>query len=220
MSVIFLSDADLHFPFEGKPYFYLDPGDEVNGIRMYVNGFPCYPHNKTLVEAEFAHAKLSVPMRDNVTCWSHDNEDDGNCNGQALTFYGYEDGKSYHRYGIVLHGRRIPIISSMTRYLVPHEYGHAVHYQAAKVYFPDDKSDTTDKFSKKYAAIRGIQFCDAYGGRKWHLNTGEIIANDIRIILCEREPDFWPHECEHPSRVPAIINFLNEVKQKLAENIK
>ena len=101
---------------------------------------------------------------------------------------------------IVISGKRIPIMPAMTRYLVSHEYGHLVETALVKAKRLD---------INEYAKMRG---CDSrntefYGGRTWHKAFGEIFANDFRIIVCDREPEFWPHPVCHPSSDKALIEW-------------
>ena len=89
-------------------------------------------------------------------------------------------------------------MSSMTRYLVSHEYGHAVFsYVARKMGY---KEGEEDKLKHKYMELRKIDdFTDVYTGGEWHRAPGEIIANDFRILFTKQEMEFYPHDCPLPA---------------------
>lgn len=116
------------------------------------------------------------------------------------------DGKRYETY-IGLSGKRIPIMPSMLRYLVAHEYGHVVWYHVCGRQGHHYYSDEGDQLEAEYARLRGIEHVKEYGPGRWHQNTGEIIANDIRILLFGAEPEFWPHECAHPKEVEGLADY-------------
>ena len=100
-------------------------------------------------------------------------------------------------FSIVLSGKRIPPMPGMTKYLVAHEYGHAVFgYIARKLGYEHDV------LYDAYMAARDVPetaYTKSYGGGKWHKSPGEIAANDFRILFAEQETEFWPHEVARPS---------------------
>lgn len=120
----------------------------------------------------------------------------------------YRDKRNVCRSVIWLAGKRIPIMPAMTRYLIPHEYGHAVDN-----YLCQRRGLTTNGLDKEYAEMRGCRYDQGCGGGRWSSNIGEIIANDFRIVICNAEVDFWPHPCEHPNEVDAVREWWD--KQKL-----
>jgi hypothetical protein len=106
---------------------------------------------------------------------------------------------------INLYGKRIPLHPAMTRYLVAHEYGHVVDY-----WINHCRGLKDDGFDKEYAKMRGIDCNLLYGGRRWHSNIGEVIANDFRIAVCGVEREFWPHDCKHPDEDDNVKNWWYE----------
>lgn len=185
---------DLQWSFNSKdPFVYIrtEPWNET----VYVDPFPCHTHNSELVAEEVKHI-ANICKLPQYKVYILPYEDIGRCNGHATENLDYEKGtgKSAPYPHVVLYGKRIPIMQSMTRYLVAHEFGHVVHY-----YLAHKMGKTRDEFTQFYAEnIRKIEVCKDYG-YKWPLNTGEVIANDIRICLFNRELEFWPHQVPFPS---------------------
>jgi hypothetical protein len=180
-----------------------------------VDPYPGYAHNFELVKKLAADCEKSFPLSESrVGIWtlSHDfiehmngityedsiyrREDDTEWNEE---YSSYDDSeKKVSMYGqaitIVLAGKRIPIMPSMTRYLVSHEYGHAVfNYVARRFGYKDHEKG---KLEEKYMEIRGItNYAKKYRGGHWHESPGEIVANDFRLLFMNQEREFWPHEC-------------------------
>jgi hypothetical protein len=106
---------------------------------------------------------------------------------------------------IVLSGKRIPIHPAMTRYLVAHEYGHAVEEHLLRVLGKKDH-----EFRDEYVKLRGLKKQKYYGGGTWHVSSGEVFANDFRIIICGIEQEYWPHQgvpFPSPSKAPKAWKF-------------
>ena len=68
-------------------------------------------------------------------------------------------------------------------------------------------SHDTDGIDEEYARMRNIPLNQEYGGRKWHTNIGEIIANDFRIVVARIEDEFFPHDCMHPFKDKNVIEW-------------
>lgn len=137
-------------------------------------------------------------------------------NGQCDIRYDYSDDKKKPypwAATIVLWGKRIPPHPAMTRYLIAHEYGHAV---AQAVVRSQGKSDADlGKFYTEYRALRkNVPVAPKYyGGGSWHESTQEIFANDFRILVAKSEVEFWPHPTtERPEKAKAIRDFWKNVK--------
>lgn len=201
--VFFLQHSDLKWPFNdrGQPHLYLDTGKY--GSQHTVDPFPCYAHERELVMSEIrdieSKIKLPFPPRYFIMPF----EDGSRTNGWA-------DGNQYHGENpqpyIVLQGKRIPLHPGMTRYLVSHEYGHVV--QVNLQFFLKMK---WEEFCEFYAKeVRRIPYEKSYGGMRWHMNTGEVIANDVRVAVLNKEPEFWPHEAVHPWAAPHIGAWWRE----------
>jgi hypothetical protein len=113
---------------------------------------------------------------------------------------------------IIFSGKRIPIHPGMQRYLVAHEYGHVVDYNITYM-----RKKELNSMDEEYAKMRRIEPDQKMGGRKWHTNIGEILVNDFRIICCDIEPEFWPHQVSHPNDTPEVKKYWEEIKTQYAK---
>lgn len=204
LNVIPINDGDLRWGFtDAMPSFSVKAGSYTHSER--VDPFPCYAHDRALVESELNRTAGLFPLPFPVYLYVSAFECEGRTNAHASTGYDYDakqvDGEYPTGNGtIVFSGKRIPITPAMTRYLVSHEYGHLVE-EALK------KAKRLD--IDEYAKMRGCEprGTDFYGGRTWHKAFGEIFANDFRIIICDREPEFWPHPVSHPNADKTLIEW-------------
>jgi len=218
MKVTLLTPEDLHWPLgsqETTPVYQCGAGTYPRDNK--VDPYPAYAHDIGLVNSLATQCEKVFPLKDaRVGIWilSHDfvdrtngctfedsvyNKEDGSEWDEKINRY---DGKVMRSYGqalsIILAAKRIPIMPAMTRYLVPHEYGHAVFdYVARKMGYPDTHQE---KLKEEYMKLRGIEdYSKKYTGGKWHSSPGEIIANDFRVLFTGREMEFYPHDCSLPS---------------------
>lgn len=217
-----LEQSDLHWDFEGKyPYYTFKINDKGYYVNESVDPFPCYCHDIRTVRLEIDRINI-------ITCLPHipvyyifSHENISRCNGHTSENSYYDDKDKFiiNPY-ITLYGKRIPIHQVWTKYLVSYEFGHCIQYNLKKLLDIE-----RDKFKKDYAEkIRKIAHYKEYGGLRWHKNTMEIIANDIRIVLFGSEPDYWPREIEHPIKCKEVIDYWNDInnkffKQKIQESI-
>jgi hypothetical protein len=195
---------------ESNPVFYNKTPQSSWGRHIKFDPFPCYSHKKDLVTDIAKQVEKSFPIGFNVFYFIYPNEPLERTNGTASkNTVSYEDEenrkKAVWEGTIDLYGKRIPLHPAMTRYLVSHEYGHIVdnwinHCRGLK----------EDGFDKEYAKMRGIELDSKYGGRRWHSNIGEIIANDFRICVTGFEKEFWPHDCKHPDEDDNVKNWWYE----------
>ena len=219
LQVIPINDSDLSWGFtDTMPSFSVKSGRY--GRREKVDPFPCYAHDLTLVQSEAERTASLFPVPFAVQVYVSSFEMEGRTNAHAYTEFDYDyDGKKVNgEYPvssavgvIVISGKRIPIMPAMTRYLVSHEYGHLVE-EALK------KAKRLD--IEEYAKMRGCEprGAEHYGGRTWHKAFGEIFANDFRIIVCNREPEFWPHPVPHPNSDKTLIEWwIAQAEQPLTK---
>lgn len=203
------------WPFEGSPCVSIPFKQYSRSVVL--DPFPCYHHELLLVETTLARAADAFPLGDRLMACVLAHELTSRCNGFAQWQEDYDYDKRVNKdidFAIVLSGKRIPLHPGMTRYLVAHEYGHCVH---AWIEFQRKVlGNGKEVFEHEYAELRGIEFSDKYGGRNWHANTGEILVNDFRIVMCGVEPEFWPHPVPHPLELPRLKYFWLEQKEKFA----
>jgi hypothetical protein len=225
--VISLTDGDLVWQFDGKPYFSIRTPSQGHGTTVFVDPFPCYSPDRELVVKMVEKVEKAFPIRFPTIYGLLPFEVESRTNGTAYQNHQYNSeneslkiGDAYPFEGvIVLSGKRIPIHPAMMRYLVAHEYGHVVDYWIQ--YKRGLGSDTTT--DTEYAKMRGIDTnLKYYGGRTWHNAVGEVIANDFRIIVCGVESEFWPHECcVHPDKSPEAQKFWSDaVKEFSYQEVK
>jgi hypothetical protein len=220
MQVTLLSHDDLIWPLgtqDSAPQFSYGAGKYPRTIK--VDPYPAYSHSLPLVESLVAQCEEAFPLPQASTgMWLLPLDFIDRLNGISFEdqIYYRGDGTEWEdkiacycgcgemlKFGgqaltIALAGKRIPIHPAMTRYLVPHEYGHAVfHYVARKLGY---KEHEHAKLQEKYMALRGIgTYAKKYSGGKWHSSPGEIIANDFRVLFTKQEIEFWPHDCALPN---------------------
>lgn len=164
-----------------------------------VDPTPCYTHDPKQVKKLLALCEERWPVKHSPKVYLLDKETLGRTNGWTSF---EEDYKSHESYPfIVLMGKRIPILTAMTRYLVTHEYGHVVDATMAHERYRTGDLATWEAEAiqdAEYRELRGMKEPAYYGPGTWHESIGEVFANDFRILICESETDFWPHPCKHP----------------------
>jgi hypothetical protein len=204
-----VGDNELQFDFDDAgPRFSLKNALLRHPHTVRVDPFPCYSHNYGIVLEEAIKIERAFPLGSKPYYFILPYETTGRVNGWCtLETVDYE--KKTYVDVIVLSGKRIPLHPAMTRYLVAHEYGHAVDHFICKR--KGYKDYGTTEFDKEYAKMRGIECVDTYGARKWHSNIGEIIANDFRICVGGVERDFWPHDVAHPDTLPKVHLFWSDL---------
>ena len=101
----------------------------------------------------------------------------------------------------------------MTRYVIPHEYGHTIQHWLERC-----MGLKNEELEPIYADMRGLKHSDAYGGKNWDGNTGEVLANDFRIVVCGLESEFWPHSVKHPDKLKTIKKWWNKHIKKYARH--
>jgi hypothetical protein len=222
-SVFLLGPEDIEWPLgvqETTPQYRFGVGQYPRVLK--VDPYPAYAHDPERVEAILSLCMSRFPLgpktKFGLYILSHDLVDRTNGVTFEDTVYRRDDGSEWDEeiphwdgsgekrkfYGqainIALAGKRIPIMPAMTRYLVAHEYGHAVFdYISRCMGYKDHEQD---KLKGKYMAARGIpegEYELKYKGGKWHAAPGEIIANDFRVLFTKQEVEFWPHDCPLPS---------------------
>lgn len=217
--IILIKSKDLNWQFDdtNKPYYTENNRYSYAGMT-YVDPFPCYNHNMDLVAKCVEDVEKLFPLGVAPMYYILSNEGFSRTNGQCSCQEIYDEKfkdklPSPFEPIITLWGKRIPIMPAMTRYLIFHEYGHAVEEWVK--YKLGIKDRDRKEFLTKYCEIRGVEYRTKYGGLNWHNNPAEIFANDFRIIIGNIENEFWPHDVEHPLECKKIIDYWNEGLFKL-----
>lgn len=182
--------------------------------EVLVDPAPAYPHDGALVTSELEHLRRVAPLPFPLVVLLLSHEARSRSNGMYFDgFDGYNYGAPEIEIGgvkrvppegwIVLSAKRIPIHPAVTRYLVAHEYGHGVMYHLARLRGIDDS-----KLMKTYAEECRPDASAVYGCGRWHANIMELFANDFRILVAEREVDYWPHPgFKRPDEILAVVGF-------------
>jgi hypothetical protein len=214
--VFLLGEARYGFH-DSEPYYQIENGKHPSTVK--VRPAPGYSHDLELVKQVFAKCehRFRLDLRPTVFVLKHDSPVGFNGEMKALHVWDSQPDQ-FHRYlqtpKIILYGKPIPPHPAVTRYLVGHEYGHAVsRHLAYRMTTPSDDSD----FLAGYAEMRGIEIVpdDHYGPGTWHRQPTEVFANDFRIVVAGLEPDFWPHAgIPHPQQKleePLFRDFWEQV---------
>lgn len=192
---------DLHWQFDD------DRACQVyNHNRIYVDPCPAYNHDVNLVKEEFDRVFKNAPLINIPKVLVLSYEVTSRTNGYADSYFN----------SIVLSAKRTPIHPDMTKYLVSHEYGHHVQYNIdflrgdENVLYNEDSNVLVE-----YQKLRGGSF--EYGPAKWHLNVGELFANDFRILVACSEVEFWPHpDFVHPlDSNSGVRDFWADITEEL-----
>jgi hypothetical protein len=215
-TVELLSDPSHDFDEKG-PFYRCGNGNYPR--QIFVDPAPCYHHDVALVKAKLVELRRVAPLPLPLTVYLLSHEETSRCNGAYTDDYVYGDDKTQVEIGgkkrypptgwIVLSGKRIPIMPAMTRYLIAHEYGHAVEHWLGKVRHGEDRMNTWYRKHVRPEAEHG------YGCGRWHKNIGEVFANDFRILVAKAEPEFWPHPYPRPEKSPKVRAFWRKVAKEL-----
>jgi hypothetical protein len=206
--------SELSYSFDGQDPYYTVSHANGYAWQEKVKATPCYAHDVELVEVELARLQTIAPIPYPLIIAVFSHEFVGGTNGFARDghCYDYESGKTRHHIGqICLCGKVIPIMPAMTRYLVSHEYGHVVEDHLERLRGLKD-----GQFRQQYIAEIRPDAQQRYGPGHWHANVGELIANDFRHVVSERELEFWPHPgFARPHDVPAVVDFWKQAQTDL-----
>lgn len=211
LKVFQLRARDVCHPWSGAPYFNLPkPAPGFYSTQVHVDPFPAYPHDVQLVMRELRKVARAFPIGVPVSVNVLEREGPERTNGHCEIVHDYQAKKKPAPWSarIVLWGKRIPPHPAMTRYLVAHEYGHAVaQFLARKLRHKD-----AERLYREYRSFRPVRRRPRYyGGGTWHASSSELFANDFRILVAGVEPEFWPHPgFARPERVAAVRRFWKE----------
>lgn len=211
-----ITDDDVTWDWDSSnPSFNTKTPNVSWGGHTKFDPFPCYSHPKQFVIDIATQVEKAFPISFDTFIFIFPFEPIGRTNGQAqvntIDYNHSKDDRTQATWegAIELYGKRIPLHPAMTRYLVSHEYGHIIDTWICRC-----RHLEINGLDEEYAKMRGIDSNFKYGGRKWHTNTGEIIANDFRICVTGIEREFWPHECKHPDLDDNVKSWWQEAIEK------
>lgn len=195
---------------EGDPRVVEPPAAPWASARtLRVDPVPAYAHEVAAVRAEAATLAKLFPLRAPVQISIVGWEGRHRTNGECEIAYDYHSTAAVRPWAacIRLWGKRIPPHPAMTRYLVAHEYGHAVERAVA------DRLELgeTDQLLRAYRQVRPVPRRAPGGGPTWHTSVAEIFANDFRILVAKVELEFWPHATTaRPEQFPKLMDWWVE----------
>lgn len=212
------AEAEWRFR-DSKPHW----RHQLHGAAAAFDPFPAYPHNLDDVRGAAAHVERMCPPLWDVEVYVADREEEGRSNGfsnihEGSRYVGGEWVKSPPTGLIMLSGKRVPPHPSVTRYLVAHEYGHNVEWMLQHA--RGHKTVHGDEVVAEYAKMRGLPAGAVHhgSGGRWHDSATEILACDFRIVVCDVEPQYWPHPgVAHPLDVN-VDGWWAEALALLEEN--
>lgn len=207
------AECDLIWDFAGSGPRFSVP-DRTWNRSVNVDPFPCYAHDAALVRAESERVAAAFPLKAPVTIVTLDREFLERTNGWTNIGADYDSSERPRPWSatIVLSGKRIPIHPAMTRYLVSHEYGHAVAAHLQRTHGTPSENPKREyeehKLYEEYRALRGMPVDPKSYGGGWHATVSELFANDFRILVAKSELEFWPHPgFIRPEELVKVVDF-------------
>jgi hypothetical protein len=172
--------------------------------------FPAYPHHLDEVRDTVQHVVRCCPPLWTIDVLVADREEVGRSNGfsdvNVNSHYEGDEWVDDPKGLIMLSGKRVPPHPAVTRYLVAHEYGHHAEWMINRT--QDTKSLRDETLVAEYARLRGVTSVHHGSGGRWHDGAHELMACDFRILVCEVEPDYWPHPgMPRPEAVAGVADW-------------
>lgn len=196
--IVDVGQAALQWPFRGDV-----PQVKIGKTYTPVDPFPCYAHDSAVVEDTLKYCLKALPLPEgtSITYYLSQFEDSGRTNAFASYDHQWiEDGSErggHYTAGdrvVYMAGKRTPLHRAMTRFVTAHEYGHQAQWT-----IEIQTGRETDSLKPEYKEFRGLPDTSYYGGHTWHLQPGEVFADDFRILCAGIDPDHWPHPgVSHP----------------------
>lgn len=211
--VIALEHPSWSFDDAGPAYGLAFDGSYTRSEK--VDPAPCYAHNVDAVRAELLYLQRVAPVPVPLGIFVLSHETLGRTNAWCSEDRVYpKDGdptKDSYPIGIIaMSGKRIPIHPATTRYLVAHEYGHFV-----EAFITRQRGLKGNGIRTEYQQLVRPEGSFSYGCGKWHQAIGEIFANDFRILIANREAEFWPHPgIARPEDNLAAIGWWSKIRDE------
>lgn len=213
--VIVVEDSELQWSFRVEgPKIRVGGG---HGRHVELCPTPCYRHDPELVRRQFEDVERRFPCERRPGVYVVGFDSPQRTNGETYETDAYPErdelGRTMEDSSIILYGKPIPLHPAMTRYLVAHEYGHAVERELAFRLIREKDTGgwkLIEQLREKYAELRGLpkEPPPFYGPRTWHQQVCEIFANDFRVLIAQQEPEFWPHhDISRPEKVEAVVQW-------------
>lgn len=212
---------EIVWPFKGSPRHKIKQLGSGYFSNIEVDPFPCNTHNADILRTKIDEIEKLFPIGTLLQWISlpHEVVERVNAWAQSNQIWGdHDEIKKKHRLdaSIVFSGKRANIHPAMTKFLVAHEYGHAVDSWINSIMKEEENNRDENLFHKKYAEMRGLEWKsdEDYGGGNYHDTIVEIIADDFRIVVGKTDPDFYQHSCGNPVNNWDVIRFWDEMREK------
>lgn len=218
MKLIELTRDDIQWAFDGRTGPHVRLGQRTWGMTHQVDPTPAYPHDAGLVQDLLDEIDQKFPLDVSVYVYILPVETPERTNAWTQHDSEYDPaGNGTWKPSIVLQGKRIPPHPAVTKYLIAHEYGHVVE-EYLNIRRGNKLGD--DTLIREYQQLRGIEPPSYYGAGTWHCSPGEVFANDFRILVMEREVEYWPHPgISRPEDCLAIVGWWTQILKELKREV-
>jgi hypothetical protein len=227
--IVQFKNSDLTFTYNNDCYLKCQPIIDQYSHNEKVDPWgPCYTHDFEIASKMLAKCiKLAplcqIPVSLFISCFESVSRSNG-CAWEEFAYYNDEAKENWKGPGdtpfegmIFLSGKRTEIHPAVTRYVIPHEYGHIVENSLYKIRYPDS-NDGEKQLEEEYAKMRGLDNALSYSAGNHHKMPGEVMANDFRTYVIESETEFWPHEVKPPWKLKRVQRWWDEAIEELKKN--
>lgn len=202
--IVVKKPEELIWDFCGEhPYYRVNKLSSDFYEDIKIDPFPCTSHNMEIIKKEVEVVERHFPIGSLLQWIIIPHEFISRSNAYASYEEIWRDERKEKNKldaWIVFCGKRTNIHPAMTKFLVSHEYGHQVDYWITHCMMEEEKSNDRDIFRKKWAEVRGIEWSndEGYGAGRYHNSITEMIADEFRVVVMDRDTDFWQHDVYKP----------------------